>query len=117
MTRQAIQEGKRLRPYYLGDYYPLTEMSADATSWAAYEYLRPEPGDGFAAFFRRPDSSQSSMQTHLLGIEPGKSYRVTWYWDYEAARIEVPKGSEPRRFTASIPERPGSLLIQFQRTS
>lgn len=115
LTRQGIVELKSLRPYYLGDYYPLTEMNANPDGWAAYQYVREKEGDGFAVFFRRPQTASPSLDVHLRGLEGQRNYRVTWYWNYEAAKTATVKGTELARFHAEIPEQPGSLLIRYQR--
>jgi alpha-galactosidase len=115
LTKKAIAECKSLRPYYLGDYYPLTEMNADPAAWAAYEYVRQKEGDGFAVFFRRPKTGSTALDVQLRGLDPQKTYQVTWYWKYEPGRTATMKGSELARFHAEVPEQPGSLLIRFQR--
>jgi alpha-galactosidase len=115
LTRKAIAECKALRPYYLGDYYPLTEMNAEPSEWAAYQYVRESQGDGFAVFFRRPESPSATLDVRLRGIEPSRTYEVSWFWSYEAAHTKTMKGAELQRFRAEVPDRPGSLLIRFQR--
>ena len=33
LLRQAIAEGKRLRPYWFGDFYPLSDPTLDPAGW------------------------------------------------------------------------------------
>ena len=48
---------KRLRPYYYGDYYPLTgtESMLQDNVWIAYQLNRQEQGDGIITAFRRKE--------------------------------------------------------------
>jgi alpha-galactosidase len=115
LTRKAIEECKSLRPFYLGDFYPLTEINTDPGAWAAYEYIRPEYGDGFAVFFRRPYASSDTLRAVLEDIEEHACYEVSWHWTYDLGKKEILKGEDLRRFAAHIPEQPGSLLVRFGR--
>lgn len=114
LLRQAIAECKALRPYYLGDYYPLTDLNADPKAWAGYQYIRRETSDGFAVFFRRPESPFPIMEAELRAIDPARSYRVSWHWDYKPAKTEVMNGRELARLRVEIKDKPGSLLLRFE---
>ena len=63
---------KMLRPYWLGDYYPLTpiNLAASKTSWCGWQFHRPDLNAGFAMFFRRPKSAQAGYEANLRGIDP-----------------------------------------------
>src|SRR6185437_11545152 len=60
--KKAISELKDLRPYWLGDYYPLTKISLDDNAWSGWQFNRPDLGEGFAVLFRRPKSAQTAME-------------------------------------------------------
>jgi alpha-galactosidase len=115
LTKKAVRECQSLRPYYLGDYYPLTRFDTDPRTWVGYEYVRPAEGDGFAVFFRRPESSQSSVGFELREIDLSKRYVVEWYWTYEKQRSATLPGFELAHFHGEIHDEPGSLLIRFRR--
>jgi alpha-galactosidase len=114
--RDAIAEIKALRPYFLGDYYPLTEIDDKADEWVAYEYVRSDLGEGFAVFFRRPESSESCRQFELQEIEVDAIYEVRWYWDFAIGGTKNLLGKEFAGFKAEISDQPGSLLIRFNRS-
>ena len=52
---KGIAELKSLRRYWLGDYYPLTEIDNDKSHWCGWQFNRPDLKSGFAMFFRRPE--------------------------------------------------------------
>ena len=51
--KAAIEEGKRIRKYFLGDFYCLSEVDVDPRHWCVMQYNRPEEGDGMLLAFRR----------------------------------------------------------------
>lgn len=110
-TRRAIEEVKMLRPFFQGDYYPLTGIDTRPDSWAAYEYV--SDAGGFAMFFRRPESRATKLAVRLRGLEEDRAYRVEWRWNYERADERIVRGAELAAFEAQIADAPGSLLVRF----
>jgi len=41
-----IAEFRQVEPYLLGDFYPLTVYSLENTIWMAWQFDRPEIGEG-----------------------------------------------------------------------
>lgn len=71
---------ERLRPYYLGDFYQLTdETYAVDDCWCAWSLHRPDQNDGFAIAFRRAKSDVDSMTFELPAIDPNARYDVEFY--------------------------------------
>lgn len=70
----------RLKVYYLGDFYQLTEeTSAVDDCWCAWSLHRPEENDGFAIAFRRAKSDVESMTFQLPAIDPTAQYELEFY--------------------------------------
>lgn len=75
-----IDEYRRVRDYFLEDYYPLTELEGTTRDdiWLAYQYDRPSDGTGIVVAFRRaacPDPGADCQTVRnrrfaqLLGIQ------------------------------------------------
>jgi alpha-galactosidase len=110
---EDVAEFNVLRPYWLGDYYPLTEYSTSDEAWAAFQWNRPEEQDGIVLAFRRNRSPESTMNLALHGLEPGADYEVS-YEDYGI--VTVKSGRELLSSLAlKIPEPAGSLLVKYHR--
>ena len=75
--QQAYTECKKVAPLMLnGDYYPLTPYSGANNVWMAWQFDRPETGEGCAQVFRRTKSPIAAMAVQLQGLQPGKVYSV-----------------------------------------
>jgi alpha-galactosidase len=68
--RKAIAELKMLRPYWLGDCYPLTPINIERDTWCGWQFNRSDLKAGFAVLLRRPESVQTSYEAKLPGHRP-----------------------------------------------
>jgi len=113
--QKFIADFKRLRPFYYGDYYPLTP-NINITSdniWLAYQLNRPIQNDGIIIAFRRQNSFVESVNIKLRGLENNATYEL-FYEDYG---IKVNKtGAELMQgLDITIPTKPASLLISYRK--
>ena len=115
--KKAIAEVKALRPYWLGDYYPLTPISLQPDIWCAWQFNRPDLNGGFAMFFRRPESKEARFSAHLQGIDPKASYEVSFAETYDVKSKQVMTGTQLQHLAAEIEKAPGSLLVRYEKKS
>lgn len=112
-AHEDIAEFRSLRPYFFGDYYPLTEYSTSDEAWAAFQWDRPEESDGIILAFRRHQAVGSSLTVILHGLEPAGAYKVS-FEDYGITIVK--SGRElASGLGIKIPEAPGSLLVRYRR--
>ena len=112
--QQYIADFKRLRPYFYGDYYPLTTAHRrymNTNSWLAYQLNRPEEKDGLVVAFRRERFTDDAMIIKLNGLVADAQYEL--FYEDNGVRIiktgkELKNGIEIR-----ISDKPGSLLISY----
>ncbi len=71
LQRQAYAECRKIAPLMLADYYPLTPYSRELNRWIAWQFNRPEQGDGMLQAFRRPDCAEAAQTFRLRGPRPG----------------------------------------------
>jgi alpha-galactosidase len=114
-VKRGIEELKSLRPFWLGDYYPLTDITVDERAWSGWEFYRPDLRGGFAVFFRRPRSQQSALETGLRGLDPAASYDVTFAKSYQVTDKRRMTGEQLMHLRVEIDSKPGSLLIRYQQ--
>ncbi len=113
--RKAIAELKMLRPYWLGDYYPLTPINLETNTWCGWQFNRPDLDAGFAMFFRRPKSAEATYQAKLHGIDPQSSYEVSFAETYDVSAKRVMTGSQLANLRIEINHAPASLLIRYRK--
>ncbi len=112
--QKKIVDYKNLRPYFYGDFYPLTESSDNTgdNRWLAYQLNRPSQGDGIIVAFRRGGCLNESIETKLDGLVENKDYEL-FYEDYGLKFTA--KGSElMKKLNLTIPQKPASLLIKYR---
>jgi alpha-galactosidase len=125
--RTMVGQLKLVRPYYYGDYYPLlpcslnsdcatdptTERSA-AFEWAAWQFNRPEQGDGMVQTFRRDKNAEPSKNLPLRGLDPSAIYDVT---DLDAQIPNRISGEKLMRqgLHVEIKEERGAAIIIYKK--
>jgi alpha-galactosidase len=113
LAQAAMAEFRALRPYFLADFYPLTEYSTGDDAWAAFQWDRPEERDGIILAFRRPLAPAASIIIRLHGLDPEGDYEAS-FEDYGIALVKT--GRElSQGLSVKIPDAPGSLLIRYRR--
>ena len=112
--QKRLQDYKNLRPYFYGDYYPLTPASTRDNAWLAYQLNRPEQKDGIVIIFRREEAANESISTRLYGLNENSDYEL-FYEDYG---LQIRKSGRElmEGFTISIPQKPASLLVSYKIT-
>jgi alpha-galactosidase len=75
--QQAYAECSKIAPSMLfGDYYPLTPYSLAEDAWIAWQFDRPETGEGSVQAFRRAHNPTPSIMLKLQGLDPSKTYEM-----------------------------------------
>ncbi len=115
LLKQAVAEGKRIRKYFFGDFYPLTEVTASPEDWCVLQYHRAAEQDGMVLAFRRHSSPYENYHAALKEIDPEAKYEVTFYAGYAPAKSLQMTGAEFQHLTIEINEVPGSLLIEYKK--
>jgi alpha-galactosidase len=113
--QSIMQDFKRLRPYYYGDYYPLTPNKNITTDsiWLAYQQNRPDKGDGIILAFRRVDCPVERITVKLRGLEPNSRYSLLFE---DSGEKVIKTGTELMNgLLLENKEKPGSLLISYSK--
>jgi len=74
--RRLTGQFERIAPFYLADYYPLTPYSLDPKLWMAWQFDRPETGEGIVQAFRRKEAPEASANFKLQGLDAKATYEV-----------------------------------------
>jgi hypothetical protein len=114
--RRLWTEWRQIGPYFYGDYYPLTQFSRNTDVWLAWQFNRPDDGDGLVEAFRRPGAPDKDTNLKLRGLDPTSTYRFTVI-DGPALKSAELTGDQlmSTGLLITLPVRPQCAVIKYQR--
>jgi len=74
--RKIVGEWRQYAPNYLCDFYPMTSYTTANDAWIAWQFDRPESGQGVVQAFRRANSIYESARFKLRALDPKARYVV-----------------------------------------
>jgi alpha-galactosidase len=112
--RRMIEEYRRARPMFYGDYYPLTGDTGAADTWVAMQFHRPDLGEGILLAFRRKESPFESAKFRLRALDPAASYELT---DADTRRKHRAKGRDliEKGLPVAMETAPSSRLVFYRK--
>jgi len=112
--RRVYDECRQVAPYVLeGDYYPLSPYSRALSEWMAWQFDRPEQGDGVVQAFRRKDCGEAVQIYRLRGLDPAATYEVTNF-DVEGSTTVRGADLMEKGLTVEIKDKPGAAVITYR---
>ena len=110
--KKVFDVALRMRPFYMGDFYPLTdETGAGDNVWCAWQCDRPDLTAGFAIFFRRGAAAEKSQAFTLGGIDTAATYELEVY----GGSKENVKGAALENRTVTLEPRSFQLVFYQRR--
>lgn len=111
-ARRLTEEWRSITPYYYGDYYPLTPYSPDDDVWMAWQFDRPNLGEGVVQAFRRHNSLYEAARLKLRGLDADADYTVS-----VNDRTNTVTGRELMEtgLLVMLPNQPDSAAIVYRR--
>ena len=110
-VKRTVQAYRRLRPYLLGDFYPLFPHSADESGWFGYQFHRADLDAGAIVLFRRERCPQSSVAVSLHGLSTRQPYRV----HTEDAGCAIPEYIREAGLEVRLSSNPASAMLWYSR--
>ncbi|MCX7424026.1 MAG: NPCBM/NEW2 domain-containing protein [Planctomycetia bacterium] len=115
LLKQGIAEGKRIRKYFYGNFYPLSEVNANPRDWCIMQYHLPDEQDGIVMAFRRDKSPYGSYNCHLREIDPTATCQVAMYHTYDPETPLTMRGSDLEKLNIEIDASPGSVIVEYKQ--
>ncbi len=112
--RRLIGQWRQVAPNYYGDFYPLTPWTRDGAVWMAWQFDRPEAGEGFVQAFRRHESDYESARLRLRSLDAEANYLVT-NLDTGARQSCAGRDLLEGGLLATITDRPGTVLLTYRK--
>jgi len=114
--RRFIEQWRQINANYYGDFYPLTPWTRDDTAWMAWQFDRPETGEGLIQVFRRHNSFYESARLRLKGVDENTNYLLTSF-DTGGFETRPYSGRELRNdgLPITIADEPGVATVVYRR--
>lgn len=112
--RKIVGQWREYAANFYGDFYPLTSYNLDNTQWIAWQFDRPESGQGMVQAFRRAQSAYTAAQLRLQGLDPKADYLVT---DIDKGKPIRARGRDLMKdgLVVEIGEKPGAVVITYKK--
>jgi len=107
--RQMMEQYRRARQYYTGDFYPLTDCTLSTRDWLAYQMDRPDFGGGIVMAFRRKDSPFTTAEFQLQGLDAAAEYEIE---NADTGERTMSRGA----VTVTMKTAPASTLLFYKRS-
>ncbi len=114
--RELMEEALTMRKYFYGDFYPLLAFSLAADAWAAWQYDRPDLGEGMVAAFRRHASPFRCLQATVRALEAPAEYDL-YSWDSKTSLRASGRTLMTEGFPIEIDPAPGAALFTYRRVA
>jgi alpha-galactosidase len=112
-ARASITEMTANRKYWYGDFYPLTPCTMANDVWIAWQLHRPDLNEGLVLAFRRKDCPQATLPMKLRGLDPEKTYTVTFTDDQRKTTTQSKTGRDLASFVVEVPAPHSSMMIRY----
>ena len=116
LLRRMIAQWRQVADNYYGDFYPLTRYRTENDVWMAWQFDRPESGEGMVQVFRRPESPVTAADFKLRGLDAAARYSIT--------NLDVPNSTEmtgrelmEKGVHVVLEKQPDSVIISYKRVN
>ncbi len=109
-VKRSVAMFKKVRPFMLGDFYPLLPHSDREDVWYGYQYHRPDLNAGVAFVFRRAKCTEATREITLFGCQTAGRYRFS----AEGGQVRETPGAPAGRIVVEIPTAAESALVFYE---
>ena len=113
---KRLDEWRKTVANFYGDFWPLTPYHIDNNVWMAWQFDRPEVGEGVVQAFRRADNGDESATFRLRGLDSNAAYVLT---NLDVAGTTEMAGREllDKGLQVVIKDKPGAAIITYKKKS
>jgi alpha-galactosidase len=109
LAARAVSVYKEIRPYTLGDFYPLFPLPDSRDAWEGWQFHDPDAGEGALIVFRLPDSTEPGCRLGLGGETPPDRYA----YELLLGQAELTPG--PKTLACHVPDEVRFAVIRYRR--
>jgi alpha-galactosidase len=115
LLRKLTAEWREIAPNYYGDFWPLTQWSYALDTWIAWQFDRPDEGQGVIQIFRRQESPYETARFKLRGLDPAATYRLK---DFDKEGTTEFRGRDlmEKGLLVTMEKAPQAAVITYEKT-
>ena len=113
-AKRTVAIYHKIRPYTIGDFYPLFAHLDSEAVWFGYQFDRPDLQAGMAVCFRRTQSPYTAAEVKLQGIDPKRRYIISCE---DSNKTKTLRGEALAHLQVTIPNSPGSVILYYHAVS
>ncbi|MDQ2775443.1 MAG: hypothetical protein M3Y57_11085 [Acidobacteriota bacterium] len=102
--------------FYYGDFFPLTEYSADESAWMAWQWGNTDGTAGIVQAFRREKSRFTSASFQLHHLREDRNYTVEDLDSRQTVQISG-KDLVEKGVPVAIRDAPGAVILRYYETA
>lgn len=102
---------KKIRPYLLGDFYPLFPHDDATNVWYANQFHRVDLDAGMVQVFRREHCAEDNTVLHLRGLSPDKKYELR---TEDAPEVRILTGTQAANCPITVPNAPSAVFVYYR---
>ena len=110
---KLLNEYMEIKHIFRGDFYPLTPYSTSRKVWIAWQFNRPDVGQGLIQAFRRSENDSTTKKIKLQGLQPDVHYELINFDTDSTLKItghDLMEGG----LELDMENCPGSLTIKYR---
>jgi hypothetical protein len=111
-VKRTVAIFQKVRPYMLGDFYPLFPHVEAEDVWYGYQFHRSDLNAGIAIVFRRGACKEAGRVLALNGIVASAKYEVE---NQDTGKKEIVTGKQLSSYPLEITTAPGSAVLFYKR--
>jgi alpha-galactosidase len=116
LLRRMVSEWRQIADLYYGDFYPLLPYEPGNAVWVAWQFDRPDLGQGFVQAFRRPECQYETTRLKLHGLNPAARYEMK---DMDTAGTWTESGLElmEKGLAVTLKGQPSAEVLVYKRVT
>ena len=109
---KLISQWRQVARFYYGDFFPLTEYSADDATWMAWQWGNPDGTAGIVQAFRRDKSTFTSANFRLRNLRENGNYTVEDLDSLQKIHM-TGKDLAEKGLPVTIHDAPGAVILRY----
>jgi alpha-galactosidase len=111
--RQVAEEYRRVQPFFLGDFHPLSPCAREDSTGVAWQWHRADLKAGVVLVYRREKCPFCAIQPFLQALDPKANYDVEVRHGLTSDPVQHMTGEDLAKIQIPLPDKPDSAVLFY----